>query len=256
MTAFFSDIARFTTISENLSPTELVELLNEYLSAMSDIIHSLDGTIDKFEGDSIVAFWGAPIAMDDHAELGVLGAVRMQRRLIEMRKQWTIEGRDELKVRMGINTGFMKVGNMGSKERMDYTIMGDSVNLAARLEGANKYYGSNILITEFTRSKLKGKFLLRELDKVRVEGKLVAIRIFDVIDEIENASQEQIDGVKLFEEALAAFRSLKLDDAKILFKKCEGLFPNQSCELYLGRIARLKEMPMEMDWDATYDLAK
>ncbi|VAX16789.1 Adenylate cyclase [hydrothermal vent metagenome] len=256
MTAFFSDVAGFTTISEKLDPPGLVNLLNEYLTEMTDIIHEFHGTVDKFEGDAIIAFWGAPLHVKNHAELCVRASIKMQKTLTEMRAKWRKEGREELFVRMGVNTGQMVVGNMGSKDRMDYTIMGDSVNLAARLEGANKYYGSDILVSEFTLEYIKNDILVMELDRVRVQGKKDAITLYSVIDEMEKANDDQKERVKKFEQALTVFRSRKANEAEKLFQENADIFGPTVTDLYLKRIRRLREMPDELDWDAVYDLAK
>ncbi|NIQ04126.1 MAG: CHASE2 domain-containing protein, partial [Nitrospinaceae bacterium] len=155
MTAFFSDVAGFSSISEKLSPEELVELLNDYLTEMTDILLKYEGTVDKFEGDAIIAFFGAPLDFQDHAERACLASLEMQERLRALRQEWHGQGRQELFARIGLNTGPMVVGNMGSRTRMDYTMMGDSVNLASRLEGVNKQYQTAILISQFTYEKVR-----------------------------------------------------------------------------------------------------
>ncbi len=258
MTAFFSDVAGFTTISEQLSPAQLVSLLNEYLSQMSRIIHELDGTVDKYEGDAIIAFWGAPVRIDNHAQLCVLAAIRQQRKLVQMREKWREQGRDELFVRMGINTGPMVVGNMGSKERMDYTIMGDSVNLAARLEWANKYYGTYLMISEFTYELVKDNVMCRELDIVRLPGKKEAIRQYEALEEMENVSEAQRRFVWMFRHALATFRRMDFMKASRLFESCEKLRPegDATCKLYIKRCAQLASAPPPEDWDRVYELSK
>lgn len=258
MTAYFSDVAGFTTISEKLPPTELVILLNEYLSAMSNIIHDFDGTVDKYEGDAIIAFWGAPIPAENHAELCVRSAVTMQRRLSVMRENWRKQGKDELNVRMGVNTGPMVVGNMGSRDRMDYTMMGDSVNLAARLEGVNKYYGTYILISEFTHGHVKDLFLCRELDMVRVQGKKDAIRLFEVVETMEDSTEAQRVFTRAFAHAVRTFRAMDFTKATALFSYCDRLKRggDGACKLYLKRCAELMESPPAPDWDRVYDMAK
>jgi len=258
MTAFFSDVAGFTTISEKLPPARLVTLLNEYLSEMSFIINDLDGTVDKYEGDAIIAFWGAPLPMENHAEMTVLAAVRQQRRLVELRKVWREQGRDELRVRMGINSGPMVVGNMGSKERMDYTMMGDSVNLAARLEGANKYYGSFVMLSEFTYELVKHRFFCREVDMVRVQGKDVPIRLYEVVEEMDKITEGQRRFVMLFSLAMATFRLMEFEKAAELFESCDKMAPggDAASKLYYKRCAQLIEAPPPDDWDRVYDIAK
>ncbi|MBI4667089.1 MAG: adenylate/guanylate cyclase domain-containing protein [Nitrospinae bacterium] len=258
MTAYFSDVAGFTTVSEKLPPTELVLLLNEYLSAMTDIIHTFDGTVDKYEGDAIIAFWNAPIMVENHAELCVRSAVAMQRKLEAMRGKWRSEGRDELHVRMGINTGPMVVGNMGSRERMDYTMMGDSVNLAARLEGVNKYYGTYILVSQFTRDMVADRFLCRELDMVRVQGKKEAIKLYEVVEAMEDSIETQRRFVEMFHRAIRTFRDMDFLKAQELFSACDKLKKggDGACKLYLKRCAELIASPPAQDWDRVYDMAK
>lgn len=254
MTAFFSDISGFTSISEKMEPAEVVELLNEYLSAMSDIIYEFGGTVDKYIGDAIVAFWGAPLPEENHPDLCIRAAVAMQKKLIDLRASWRAQGRDEIYMRAGINTGNMVVGNMGSKNRLDYTIIGDAVNLASRLEGANKHYGTNIIASQFTQPHIKDRFLIRELDIVRLKGKKEPVRIFEVIDQVESATKEQREFVQLFEQALTSFRNLDLKKAEGLFKRCKGLGSAQdkTCQLYLQRIAELTLSPPLEDWDRVY----
>jgi adenylate cyclase len=182
ITVLFSDIRGFTTLSEKLTPQELVSHLNEYLSAMTDIIFKYEGTLDKYVGDEIMAFWNAPIEQTEHAELACKAALEMMEILNELNRNWP-EAK-KLNIGIGMNTGIMTVGNMGSKNRMDYTLMGDSVNLGARLEGTNKIYGTNIIISEFTYEKIKENFVCRELDNIRVKGKLKPVKIYEIMDYI------------------------------------------------------------------------
>ncbi len=258
MTAFFSDVAGFTSISEQLEPEELVGLLNDYLSRMTDIIHEFDGTVDKFEGDAIIAFWGAPIPVEDHAGLCVASALAMQKMIVDTTPVWKEKWGATLNTRMGINTGSMVVGNMGSKDRMDYTIMGDSVNLAARMESANKFYGSKILVSEFTHDRIKERFLTREVDLARVAGKKKAIRLYEVIDEADSATMAQRELVKMFDEALKTFRNHDFTEAKGMFEKVDKYSGGKdiAVRLYIHRCSELIAYPPQPDWDTVYDLAK
>lgn len=183
ITVFFSDIRGFTTLSERLTPQELVSHLNQYLSAMTDIIFKYEGTLDKYVGDEIMAFWNAPVEQNNHAELACHTALDMMKKLHELNTTWPEERR--LNIGIGLNTGIMTVGNMGSQSRMDYTLMGDNVNLGARLEGTNKFYGTNIIISEFTYGQVKDKFICRELDTIRVKGKKKPVTIYEIMDTIE-----------------------------------------------------------------------
>ncbi len=180
ITVLFSDIRGFTTLSEKLTPQALVSHLNEYLSAMTDIIFKYKGTLDKYVGDEIMAFWNAPVEQENHAVLACLAALEMMKKLHDLNDGWSEE--KKLNIGIGLNTGIMTVGNMGSKSRMDYTLMGDPVNLGARLEGTNKIYGTNIIISEFTFEKVKDEFICRELDNIRVKGKLKPVKIYEILD--------------------------------------------------------------------------
>ena len=180
ITVLFSDIRGFTTLSEGLSPQELVAHLNEYLSAMTEIIIQYEGTLDKYVGDEIMAFWNAPIEQENHAELACLTALDQMNKLHDLNESWPEQKR--LNIGIGLNTGIMTVGNMGSPRRKDYTLMGDNVNLGARLEGTNKVYGTNIIISESTYEKVKNTFIVRELDNILVKGKKKPVKIFELVD--------------------------------------------------------------------------
>lgn len=183
LSVFFSDIRGFTTLSETMPPQELVNLLNKYLTAMTDIILDTGGTLDKYEGDAIMAFWGAPIEQNDHALRACASAIRQMEELENLNR--TLPENKQINIGIGINSGIMTVGNMGSIQRMDYTVMGDNVNLGARLEGTNKQYKTNIIISEYTYSQVKGKVTVRELDNIRVKGKHKPVLIYELID-VEN----------------------------------------------------------------------
>ncbi|MDY6934263.1 MAG: adenylate/guanylate cyclase domain-containing protein [Spirochaetota bacterium] len=182
LTVLFSDIRGFTSISEKMTPEGLVEHLNEYLESMTDITFKYYGTLDKYVGDEIMAFWGAPISQEDHALLACKAALEMMIKLDDLNKKWRGKGKPELDIGIGINTGDMVVGNMGSSSRMDYTLMGDNVNLGARLEGTNKVYKTNIIISEFTYEYVKDSVIVRELDVIRVKGKELPVKIYELID--------------------------------------------------------------------------
>jgi adenylate cyclase len=183
LTVLFSDIRGFTTLSENMTPQELVNHLNEYLTAMTDIILEYGGTLDKYVGDEVMCFWGAPLPQQDHAVLACKCALRQMEKLHELNEHWPEAKR--INIGIGLNSGIMTVGNMGSPGRMNYTLMGDNVNLGARLEGTNKQYGTNIIISEFTYGMVKDKFIVRELDNIRVKGKNKPALIFELVDSIE-----------------------------------------------------------------------
>ena len=254
LTAFFSDIAGFTTISESLSPEGLVELLNEYLDDMTGIILKHGGTLDKYEGDAIMAFWGAPIPQKDHALRTCMAALDMQKRLNEMRPVWKKQGKKELHVRCGINTGMMIVGNMGGKDRFDYTIIGDPVNLASRLEGANKQYESKIMISEFTYKHVQGKVTVRELDMIQVKGKTEPIKVFELLgthDMQRTAEQKEAD--EMYFEGLKLYRQRKWDEAIAYMNQAQQLDPTcYVSQVYAQRASLYQIHPPPDDWNGVF----
>jgi adenylate cyclase len=181
ITIFFSDIRGFTPISEKLDPEALVSLLNEYLTEMSSIIIKNNGLVDKYMGDAIMAFWGAPIDQPNHAELACDSSLEMMEKLRQLQKKWKKEGIPSFDIGIGLNSGEAIVGNMGSSKRFDYTAMGDNVNLASRLEGLNKTYKTNIIISENTYKMVKDKFKVKKLGTVTVKGKKKPVVIYELL---------------------------------------------------------------------------
>lgn len=184
LTVLFSDIRGFTTLSESMSPQELVNHLNEYLTVMTDLIFEYKGTLDKYVGDEVMCFWGAPVPQQDHALLACKCALKQMEKLAEMNAAWPPEKRIDIGI--GINSGIMTVGNMGSPGRLNYTLMGDNVNLGARLEGTNKAYYTHVIISEFTYGLVKDKVVVRELDNIRVKGKNKPVVIYELVDVLED----------------------------------------------------------------------
>ncbi len=255
MTAYFSDIAGFSTISENMSPTELVHVLNEYLTEMCNVIIGLEGTVDKFEGDAVIAFWGAPTINTDHARLACFASIDMQKSLTRLHEKWRVEGIPLLKVRMGVNTGRMVVGNMGSLQRMNYTIMGDAVNLAARLEGANKVYGSGIMISESTYNACQQDIDVRELDRIRVVGKSEAVGVYELLERKNQTNSVLAGLVEEFTAALAAYRRLDFVTARRGFEACLALMPDDGpSKTYIARCDKFIVNPPGSDWDGVHIL--
>ena len=255
MTAFFSDVASFSTISEQLTPEELVALLNEYLTAMCDIIAETDGTVDKFEGDAIIAFWGAPLSQPDHARLACFAAIDMQNHMVGYRDRLAREGRPALNVRMGLNTGRMLVGNMGSAQRMDYTIMGDAVNLAARLEGANKFYQTYTMISGFTYDQVADDVEARELDLIRVVGKREAVRVYELLDRRGQLEPEKVELLGCYNRGLELYKERRFADAIAAFREALEVSPLDGPSLtYVDRCEDYLEAPPEADWDGVYTL--
>jgi len=183
LTVLFSDIRSFTTLSETMSAQELLNHLNLYLTAMTDVIFEYGGYLDKYVGDEVMCFWGAPLPQADHAILACKCALRQMGKLAELNTQWPENRR--INIGIGINSGIMIVGNTGSPSKMNYTLIGDNVNLGARLEGTNKEYGTHIIISEFTYGLVRDHFLVRELDNIRVKGKNKPVMIYELVDSLE-----------------------------------------------------------------------
>ncbi len=261
LTAIFTDLAGFTSISESLEPSELVELLNEYLSEMCVIIERYHGTVDKFEGDAIIAFWGAPIDAEDHAIKACTAVVEMQKKVFELRQKFKEAERPEIYMRVGINTGSMVVGNLGSSKRMDYTIMGDSVNLSARLEPANKVYGTYTMLSQFTYDLAKDYIEVRPLDKLLVVGKKEAVQVYELLD-LKGQLNPSIHGaVTEYLDAYALYGKRDFEGAKKHFEKAlklsienaDYITPGPS-KLYLDRCEAYIKNPPPEDWNGVFAL--
>jgi adenylate cyclase len=255
ITVYFSDIEKFSTISEKLQPTELIELLNEYLSEMTDLILDHGGFLDKYIGDAIVAAFGAPLPQPDHAVRACLATIDNQKRLTELNEKFKAEGGLHIKARIGLNSGTVLVGNVGSAHRLSYTVIGDEVNLGARLEAANKYYGTYTMISERTYELAKDHIEVRELDLLRVVGKQKPVKVFELIDrkgEIQEAKREVLD---LYEEGLREYRKREWQKAISFFQKALDKDPNDGPSLtYVERCKLYEQEPPPVDWDGVYIL--
>ncbi len=255
ITTFFSDIQGFSSISEKLTAEGLVHLLNEYLSAMTDTIMRNRGTIDKYEGDAIMAFWGAPLAFPEHSYQACLSALEMQRLLAQMRVTWKAEGRHELEVRMGLNSGPAVAGNMGSRTRMNYTVMGDSVNLASRLEGANKVYGTYTMVSQNTHASVKDQFRFRELDTIRVVGKNEPITVYELLELPGKVPERKEEIVTHYERGLALYKERRWKEALAGFVRVLKLdIDDGPSRLYYQRCKAFMKVPPAPDWDGVNKL--
>lgn len=205
ITVFFSDIRGFTSISESISPEELVRLLNEYLTEMTSIIIKDQGLVDKYMGDAIMAFWGAPLDQPDHAEMACSSSLEMIDKLRDLQKKWKKEGIPSFEIGIGLNSGEVIVGNMGSTNRFDYTAIGDNVNLGSRMEGLNKIYGTNVIISGNTQKIIKENFETRKLDAVKVKGKKKPILIYELLSQKDRLSKKQNDFVRFYETGLELY---------------------------------------------------
>jgi adenylate cyclase len=281
MTAVFTDIRGFSTISEKLSAPALVELLNMYLTEMSNIVLENQGTIDKYEGDAIIAFFGAPVPYSDHAARACRSAIQMKKAEMEFNRKLAEKpvvpeelsprvrenyqpGLDwhsligDVFTRIGLNSGDMVVGNMGTPNKMDYTIMGNAVNLAARLEGVNKkYHTGGILISEYTRNMLDDEFVLRSLDRVRVVGINTPLRIFELLALRPGASPDLLAMTEEWEKAIDLLESFNFNGALRIFREIVEKNPQDlTAKLYTGRCETLKKRPPDVDWDGVTNLTE
>ncbi|HJM70441.1 MAG TPA: adenylate/guanylate cyclase domain-containing protein [Candidatus Marinimicrobia bacterium] len=267
-TAFFTDIQSFSAFSEKLTASDLVELLNDYLTEMTDILLENKGTLDKYIGDAIVAFYGAPAPVDDHEYWACLTAVKMQERLAELREKWQGEGDrwpeivHHMQNRIGVNTGSMVTGNMGSTMRMNYTMMGDTVNLAARLEASAKQYGVYIQVADDSYKACKDKFIWRDLDYVIVMGKSEPAQVFELISEAGKMPAGYDKLLPAYHEAVKLYRNQDWKKAIEAFKasdELEDMFPvrkTNPSRIYIPRCEHYRDNPPGDDWDGSWALTK
>lgn len=250
ITVFFSDIRGFTSISEKLSPEELVNLINEYLTEMTKIILKNKGTVDKFIGDAIMALWNAPLLQKEHAKMACNSAIEQVRKLESLKEVWKEKNFPEVNIGCGINTGDAVIGNMGSDERFDYTAMGDAVNIASRLEGLTKQYGVKIIISKETRDLIKEDFECRLLDRVKVKGKKNAVEIYELL-----WKPYKKNFTKEYEEALSLYFDRKFSQAEKGFKKClEKELKDKSCILFIERCKEYSRHAPPRDWDGSFEM--
>jgi adenylate cyclase len=256
LTVMFVDVRGFTTISEGLTPKQLREYINLYLTAMSEDIRDRHrGTLDKYIGDAVMAFWGAPVAFDDHAGRGVATALEMQQSAARLNADFLQRGWPELKIGIGLNSGLMHVGDMGSSIRRAYTVMGDAVNLASRLEGITKVYGVGIAVGEATR-RAAPEFAYRELDLVRVKGKNEPVAIFEPVGleaELDAAARAELSA---WHEALARVRAQRWDAAEASLSALRQGHERPLYALYSSRVGWYRNNPPDERWDGvtTYDI--
>jgi adenylate cyclase len=251
VTVLFSDLRSFTTLSESLSPRETGHLLNTYFDTMIPVVFDHQGTLDKLIGDAIMAFFGAPATLQNHPVKAAQTALIMVEKLKRLRiDRKDIRGINRLDVGIGLNTGEVIVGNLGSQRFMDYTVIGDTVNLGSRLEGLNKTYGTSVIISRSTAERLGNRFVLRELDKVMVKGKEDAVTIFELMGFADNIEEIKLELVERFASAITYYRSREWDQAQDAFKKTLGLYPEDKTSLlYLDRISYFRENPPPPEWD-------
>jgi adenylate cyclase len=253
LTVLFADIRNFTNISEKMDSQHLGLFMNRYLTAMGEIIMHHQGMVDKFIGDAIMAIWGAPLGQENHAENAVRASIEMVGKLAELQNAESWKALPTIRIGIGINTGMVSVGNFGSDKRFDYTVIGDAVNLASRIEGLNKIYGTGVIISEFTRKALGDRFAYRFLDMVRVKGKEKPVKIYEPLQEgsLHYSLKKEIE---TFDCAVQSYQTRKFDEA---FQLMEGLYeshPSALHRLYMDRIQAYRKDPPPQDWNGVSDL--
>jgi len=254
ITISFSDIRDFTPISEKLDPEDLVHLLNDYLTEMTEIIRNDQGLVDKYMGDAIMAFWGAPLDQPNHPEMACTSSLEMINKLKELQTKWKEEGTPVFDIGIGLNSGDAIVGNMGSSQRFDYTAIGDNVNLASRMEGLNKIYGTNILITEYTYNSIKDKFETRKLDAVRVKGKRKPIHIYELLAKKDQLDKKKIEFIKYFETGLDFYTKKKWKNAVKSFQTADKLMADPASKMFITRCETFITNPPDKDWDGVWEM--
>ena len=250
LTVLFSDITGFTSIAELMTPEELMLHLSEYFDELTKILTRHRGTVDKYIGDAIMAFWGAPVHDDDHAVHACEAAVACQEKIAELNRKWIKEGKSALVTRIGISTGPTVVGNVGSHERMNYTVMGDNVNMASRLEGANKIYGAQIIVSERTYEATFGKFLFRPLGIAALKGKSKGMAIYELVGRKSEADDScAAELCENFTLGLKAYQAKNWNKACEIFMDLSVKFPQDAPTIfYLSRSEHFQINPPEKDW--------
>lgn len=251
LTVLFADIRSFTSLSEGMAPKELAHLMNDYFGAMTDVIRAQRGTLDKYIGDAIMAFWGAPVTDAEHARHAVQSALAMQQSVSALAEPFRARGWPPVRIGIGINSGTMTVGDMGSPVRKAYTVMGDAVNLASRLEGITKEYGVGIVVGEATRQLLPD-MLFRELDRVRVKGKEEPVTIYEPLGPVAGVSPAEQDELRQWQQALRLYRAAEWDAAELQIYNLQKVSSERRLyALYTERIVALRKNPPVGDWDGT-----
>ncbi len=252
MTVLFTDVRGFTTISENMEPKELTSFINAFLTPLTHVIHHNRGTIDKYMGDAIMAFWGAPLKDPQHARNAINAGMEMLEAIKVLNKKFSKQGKPEIKIGIGINTGEMNVGNKGSEFRVDYTVLGDAVNLGSRLEGLTKSYGVEFIVNETTQHEVP-EYEYRMLDFVKVKGKDKPVTIYEPVDLVENIDKVTRTRIKEFHHALSLYRKQKWDDAEqILFQLSQEEPERKIYRIYLDRIAYFRNNTPDDKWNGVF----
>lgn len=258
LTILFSDIAGFSAVSERMAPDELFSWLNGYLDGMTEIILKHGGTLDKYQGDGIMAFWGAPVPQADHAHRAVAAALEMGRHADDLSRAFAGQGRAEVRTRIGVSTGRVIVGNMGSKERFNYTIIGDEVNLASRLEGVNKVFGTAVVVGEATWQRARGAVWGRELDRLRVKGRETPVTVYEVMGLSDSPPGDPVMKlIEAFDRGLRCYRKRQWREAVAAFEEVVAKRPDDTpSRVYIKRCGEFERNPPPEGWDGVYSVAE
>ena len=253
MTVFFLDIAHFTAISEKLSPEDLTKMLNKYLSGFTDVILKYDGVVDKYIGDCIMAFWNAPLDQDKHRTLTCFAAIDCIKALDKLNSE-TLKGEEQPAIRIGLNSGQIVVGNMGSNTRLSYTVLGDAVNLASRLEGANKFFGSKIMVSEFTYDEAQEDVEARFLGRIRVVGKELPVKVYELLAKKGELSKESAKLLAEYNKGLDLFYKADYKKAQAYFEKALKLNALDGPSEFYKNISKEYVENLPENWDGTFNL--
>jgi adenylate cyclase len=255
VSVLFSDLQGFTSISERYTPTEMIQLLSIYYGRMTEQVYEAGGMLKEYVGDELMAIFGAPLEQADHAVRACRAALAMQKHRHDLNQEWQEMGRPSLVARTGVNSGLMLVGNMGSEFRFSYGVMGDDVNLGSRLEGLNKQYGSEVLVGEKTVELVVDAFVLRELDQVRVLGKKIPTRIYELLgDASDGLPAEREKAIRAYAAGLEAYRAQRWDEAIALFGECLAHWPeDRVARTMVERCIGYAAAPPAADWDGVFE---
>jgi adenylate cyclase len=254
-TVLFLDIAGFTSFSEKLPPSQLIEVINRCLGCFAETILACDGMIDKYIGDCIMAVWGVPIAQEDHAARACMAVCLLEERLPQIVEEELAKTDVRISIRMGLNSGLLVAGNVGGGKQFNYTVLGNEVNLAARLEGANKYFGTYSIVSEATKNAAGEDFVFKEIDKILVVGKKVPIKVFELVCRAEKLDKSRRDIIDLFEQGLGEYRKQNWNEAISLFESCLAIDPGDGpSKVFIKRCQEFRAAPPSSDWDGVYQM--
>ncbi|MBD0269779.1 MAG: adenylate/guanylate cyclase domain-containing protein, partial [Cyanobacteria bacterium Co-bin8] len=254
VTVLFSDIRGYTTLTENLEADKVVEMLNAYFETMVEAVFNFEGTLDKFIGDALMAVFGAPLPLKNHAWAAVQSALDMRQRLVRFNTERVLQNQPEIRIGIGISSGEVVSGNIGSQRKMEYTVIGDGVNLSSRLEGATKEYGCDIVLSEHTYELCQNLIWVRELDRIRVKGKMQPVNLYELVDHKDNPLDPQAkEFMELYSAARSAYTGMRFEPAIKLFREAEKLHPgDRAVAVHINRAQEYLISPPPENWDGVH----